>query len=299
MTINNVFKKELYNQTVLQLFKKYDSSWCFFMLPQGLGDVLFCLMYMEEFKIRNPEKKICFLVSKKHILDLVNLFSSVIDEIFFFFFNKLDINVIFQKYKKQFYCTYDDIYNTKFPSDNLCYSVRSAMGLPFNSKKSLPSLNIISKNSHKFCLIAPDANSCEPCVSDSKWTELGSFFSQLGYEVYFNVSSDNRFRNFKHLFPTVNETISLLNNKNSFFIGYRSGLCDVVAAFCECKQLIIYPNNRKKNEFSNIKNYNENPNLSYMKYCSLSKIFPEKPNIYELMYSPVNFFNDVRGIVNG
>lgn len=300
MKMIHEIKKWIYSEFLVRKLRKYDSSYHFFVIPQGLGDILFVLMYLNEYRNNNPQQKIAIIVTKKHFLSLVKLFSNEIDLIL-----KLNLNLLQKKVLSRFQNLYLDIYNPDFQQPNLLSSCRRALGLISNAKKYIPNVEIsnIQKNNldqlifQKTALIATDAVSCSKIISDDEWVMLAKNLSEKGYFVYFNTSDENRFKEFKHIFLDIAETIYFCN-KIQLFIGYRSGLCDIVAAFCKCKQFIYYPNNRKKNEFDCIKDWNENPNLAYLRYDSLKTMFPEK-DISEVIYRKSDFLADIEEHLNG
>lgn len=300
MKMIHEIKKCIYSEFLVRKLCKYDSSYHFFVIPQGLGDILFVLMYLTEYRKKNPQQKIAIIVEKKHLLSLVKLFSSEIDLIL-----KVKLSLCAKKVLSRFHFLYPEIYNSNFPQPNLLAACRKSLGLISNAKKYIPNVEIsnIQKNNldqlifQKTALIATDAVSCSKIISDSEWETLARNLSEKGYLVYFNTSDENRFKEFKHIFLDIEETIYFCN-KIQLFVGYRSGLCDVVAAFCNCKQFIYYPNNRKKDEFDCIKDWNDNPNLAYLRYDSLKTMFPEK-DITEVIYRKSDFIADIEESLNG
>ena len=148
-----------------------------------------------------------------------------------------------KKLLSRFHFLYSEIYNPNFLQPNLLAACRKSLGLIANAKKYIPNVELsnIQKNNlnqlifQKTALIATDAVSCSKVISDDEWEMLAKNLSGKGYFVYFNTSDENRFKKYKHIFLDIDETIYFCNKIN-LFIGYRSGLCDVVAAFCKCKQ---------------------------------------------------------------
>lgn len=96
-------------------------------------------------------------------------------------------------------------------------------------------------DSDKKVLLAPAANSIAEGPADSFWCRLAGELKRLGYEVYTNaVDGEKPVEGTKSVFIPYKKLASFLD-KNTIFIGYRSGLCDLAASL-ECKKIIIYPN---------------------------------------------------------
>ena len=104
---------------------------------------------------------------------------------------------------------------------------------------------------NKSVVLAPYANSVD-LLSDSFWEELAESLRQKGYMVFTNVT-DNQKEIGKTLrlncpLRDINSVIELAG----YFVGLRSGLCDVLAN-CDAKKIIIYPD--VKYDFITVFNY--------------------------------------------
>ena len=94
----------------------------------------------------------------------------------------------------------------------------------------------------KKVLLAPAANSIAKGPSILFWRGLVQSLKQMGYRVYTNVSGDEMpIAETEPVFIPYKDLATFLDN-SAVFIGYRSGLCDLIAAL-KCKKIIIYPRN--------------------------------------------------------
>ena len=290
----------IFNKTISNLTK--NSTSCF-LVPQGLGDILFFLMFVKAYREKNPSEKIAICVTKNGFLNLAELFSDELDFILYFP-SLLNYNNIVND--KLIYL-HPKIYNPNDKQQNLLDSVRNAMGLKKDVERFIPNVNFMNNevqeidriinNENKIALIAPDATSCSKLINDKEWCELADFLIKNGFRVYFNIGEKNRFCGYQKIYLSIKQTIYFCN-KIKIFIGYRSGLCDVVAAFCSCEQFIFFPNNRQQIECDYILNYDTNPNVAYKNYVSLKAMFPEK-NIHEFILSKNRLLLDFKEEFNG
>lgn len=263
-----------------------DASYRIIFMPQGLGDILFFLMYSTQYRQTIPEDKLAVVVTKRHFMQLVELFDARIDAICY-----MDIadEPVWRDRMTYFY---DGIYNSA-PQPYLVRAIQNAMGLPETARAYLPELPCPSnfgKLSQQYdlrkgntVLIAPDAVSCSLDLTDTVWVHIADLCTQAGWKVLFNVEKEGRFENYPTVFLPMVETLYFIAEGGSF-IGLRSGLCDVMAAFTNANALIIYPNNKRLGEFPSIVGYDTDPNGAYLRYCSLKNIFPNK-QITEVIYS--------------
>lgn len=271
-----------------------DASYRIVFMPQGLGDILYFLMYATEYRRLIPEPRLAVVVIKKHFLNLVELFAERIDAVCL-------ISMDEEPYlRHRFTYFYDGIYN-RGPQRYLCDAVRLAIGLPATAEAFLPRLERPADmdEKEKQCgliknrtiLIAPDAVSCNADISDEMWIKAADICQEKGFKVFFNTNDVSRFGSYPTAFFPLAETIQFVNDGNGF-IGFRSGLCDVLAAFTSANMLLLYPNNKKEEEFPGIIGYSTDPNGAYMRYCSLKNIFPEKP-IKERIYNKERFLESI------
>lgn len=255
-----------------------DASYRIVFMPQGLGDILFFLMYATQYKRTIPENKIAVVVTKKHFMQLVELFSARIDALCYMDGGDEPL------WRGRMTYFYDGIYNSG-PQPYLLRAIQNAMGLPETARAYLPELprplnfdqiaQRFDLHKEKTVLIAPDAVSCSVPLSDAAWIHIADICAQEGYQALFNAEQEGRFGKYPTAFLPMVETLNLIAEGGNF-IGLRSGLCDVMAAFTDVNGLIIYPNNKKPGEFPAILGYDVDPNEAYLRYCSLKNIFPSK-----------------------
>lgn len=263
-----------------------DASYRIIFMPQGLGDILYFLMYSTQYRQTIPEDKIAVVVTKKHFMQLVELFAARIDALCYL--DSADEPV----WRDRMTYFYDGIYNSA-PQSYLLRAIQNAMGLQETARAYLPEMPrprnfdqlIRQYNLRKghTVLIAPDAVSCSIDLRDMAWVCVADLCVQAGYDVLFNVDEAGRFGKYPTVFLSIVETLSFIEEGGNF-IGLRSGLCDVMAAFTDVNALIIYPNNKKPGEYPSIMGYDTDPNGAYLRYCSLKNIFPNK-RFTEVVYS--------------
>jgi hypothetical protein len=267
--------------------KEFDSSYRFVFMPQGLGDILFFCMYAKEYRKIYPECKLAFIVTKRHLKELVEVFSDCFDTIFELDTRHFEVNDV-----SRFHYLYPAIYDDRCPQPDLQTAIKGAMQLAPCTPPYIPALPRTEETEKKLrtaglvagrsVLIAPDAVSCSKLISDEAWLDIATGLEQRGYKVFFNVGDTSRFPNFKKVFLSVLDTVHFVSDAG-YFLSYRSGLCDVVATFSDASEIVIYPNDKKTGEFPSILNFDRNPNQRYMEYCSLKNWYPDK-DIVEFIY---------------
>lgn len=262
-----------------------DPSYRIIFMPQGLGDILFFLMYVTPYRQLIPEEKIAIVVIKKHFMQLAELFAGRIDALCY-----LDM-VDEPMWRHRMTYFYDGIYCSG-PQPYLVRAIQNAMGLQEMARAYLPELPRIQNMKRleeeyglkrgRTVLIAPDAVSCSVEISDEDWVRIAGLCAEAGFRVLFNTAEKDRFGKYPTVFLPLVETLHLIGVGGNF-IGLRSGLCDVMAAFANVNSLIIYPNNKQPGEYPSILGYDQDPNGAYLRYCSLKNIFPNK-RITEVLY---------------
>lgn len=89
----------------------------------------------------------------------------------------------------------------------------------------------------KTVLIAPEANSVTQLEADL-WNKVIEGLRQKGYAVIVNIKKNGAYRAPSY-FCTYAESVPLLEYAG-FFIGLRSGFCDIVSS-AKCQKVIVYP----------------------------------------------------------
>ncbi len=260
--------------------RELDPSYRLVFIPQGLGDILYFCSYLKEYRQLYAGKKLALIVTKKHFCDLIMLYKKYWEKLFY-----IDVN-LFGKIDNSRFIYYEPwIYNPDKPEDHLIHAVKQGMGVNRSATPYYPTIYIsqyekrrmekLIKKSGKAVLISPEAVSCSVNITQDEWIYLADVLEKNGLQVYFNCGNNVKYGKYPNLFLSLRETL-IFTHYAGHFIGIRSGLCDVVAAFSDCKQIFIYPNNKGEGEFPSIKNYDKNPNLQYMDYCSLKRAFPDR-----------------------
>ena len=99
---------------------------------------------------------------------------------------------------------------------------------------------------HQTVIIAPDANSVTqlPMIF---WNDLIGRLKKAGYRVFVNCSYCSAYRA-PDIFFSYEESVPLLEYCG-YFIGVRSGLCDIIST-AQCRKIILYPQKAEKVNYS-------------------------------------------------
>lgn len=260
--------------------KKIDSSYIIVTMPQGLGDILFFCIFSKEYRRLHPQNKLALLVTKRHFLNLAELYRDCFDKILYVdadIFSKIDSS------RLTFY--YHLIYDEKNPQVHLADAVRNAIGVGNNVNPYYPVIYVSAKEKRRIqklgvqrgrtVLISPEAVSCSIDASEEDWLNIADMLEKKGFRVFFNCGNNLMYGTYPKVFLSLRETL-IFTHYAGYFIGFRSGLCDVISAFSDCRQIIVYPNNKRQGEFPAVKDFDINPNVKYMEYCSLKRAFPDR-----------------------
>ena len=236
--------------------------------PQGLGDILYILLILS-----GKEEKYTIFLTKKYFGDLCNLFPEVISK-------KVYMNQL--PYSPYALYKFSDIYKESY-QENFYKLFKNVNGGEFNKEKHIPisvnavkTFNKLNLVSGKTVLILPEAKSC-PNITSDYWLKYAQFIEKSGYEPVFN--SNLKFGKYKNIFLSISDTITFATLSGNI-IGYRSGLCDVLAYFSSARGIYLYPDNPYDYHASYIKDYMLNKGQKYMEFCSL-KTFNQSKNIQE------------------
>ncbi len=114
-------------------------------------------------------------------------------------------------------------------------------------KKQFKELNLIEDRT---VVISPYAGHFVPAITDEQWKMMAIRLKQMGYSVCTNCGSPDE----KPIEGTVSAYIDLRDciafmERAGYFIGVRSGLCDLIC-MSECKKHIIYEKNATNNSIA-------------------------------------------------
>lgn len=249
---------------------------------EGLGDLLYITALLPEIRKKNQYSKIKIILSKPYFKDLLYMFDIFYDEIIENYSNikyKSNVNILKNLCKN--------------PSVHFIDGIKRSLNLSLQSSLYIPELKISKKINeifkkyelieNKTFIIAPDSISAVEQIADNVWKSYADNLTELGFTCLFNVKNSERFYPYKNLYLNLSETLQLIS-LGKYFLGYRSGLCDLVAAFTNINQFVVYPNiKNKKIDYPYIKKSFKNFNEDLYEYYSLKYIFNEK-NIVEFLY---------------
>lgn len=98
---------------------------------------------------------------------------------------------------------------------------------------------------NKTIVLSPYSNSIKDELSEYFWIDLAERMKDLGFEVVTNCStSEEAIYGTKKVMIDLNKFLSFVSYCG-FFVGYRSGLCDLVCQM-NIKSVIIYPDKKRK-----------------------------------------------------
>lgn len=140
--------------------------------------------------------------------------------------------------------------------------VKQRLNLPLNSWISYPKIkqsslykaNDLFRDFNlkpgKTILLAPISNSYNSIYHTNEtfknfWKTLGTFFAQKGFLVVINSKNHNDTQlytipNCRNIYIELDLIIPFCN-AGGFFIGMRSGLCELLTFATNCRKLVIYP----------------------------------------------------------
>ncbi len=121
----------------------------------------------------------------------------------------------------------------------------------------------------KTVVLSPYANTPEEVVTDKIWVEIAERLKEEGYDVCTNVAGkEEPISGTKGIFIPYDRLLDFIN-KAGFFIGVRSGLCDIISS-STANKVILFPDVRFM--------YN-----TYFAYFSLVKMYGENEAIHEII----------------
>lgn len=244
-----------------------------FLSSTGIGDLYLKLLLINGLKETLGTQKISIGYLKQKHIGVINLFRKDIYKIYKL--NEDEINQLSEYSSKPSLGTVSHPYNTinKFQSIgfhnfNFLDLIKLQFNIPleFNNycKPSLTNeINLIVRSKmdelgvelNQAVLIAPTAVTFKP-ISTDFWIDMIDILIRRGRKVLLLEKSLN-FKNYSNAnliyidFP-LEEAISITNYCGSF-IGYRSGICDLVES-STAKKVIIYPEN-DNNYFDHFKGF--------------------------------------------
>lgn len=193
------------------------------------------------------EKTLYLSMEKIHILLLYARVCS---------YDKVNIELLHTDWGSQFCIWGKMLYYAKYIWMEHC---RELFELPENIKPKVQHIHVLSNideifKTYKLCekrtvVLSPEAQTL-PLLSDEFWCSLAKRLINIGYCVCTNIGSNKE--------KVIDGTIPLLIKLNDFnkfiekagfFIGLRSGLCDLLCD-SSCKKIVLYNNQGTYNAFS-------------------------------------------------
>ena len=268
---NHIMLDELYElidkarigeETIKEIRRKYGEDVYILYIPlASLGDTYLLCTYIQAYLRNKQIEKFVFLLHGKAATkmlknigfsDVLELEDSSANENVLYYF-KLN------SYKeKRIILLLYDILHTQIVAGMLCYQKSTMLDgyriwydINENAPKCLPQLKYsdedVKEITHRFniekdhsVILAPYANSVR-LLDFEFWEKLSNRLSDRGFKVYTNVSKDS-----ESVIPGTNpimfdvDIAQPILEEAGFFVGLRSGFCDVVCN-AECEKIILYP----------------------------------------------------------
>ncbi len=258
--LKNNIKRYLSKRKFINKIDIKSDEW-FFILPYGIGDLYLFISLLNAFKRENNSQNVSIGLVKQFQSQLFEVFDVQINriviinnnELQFCSRNSLSIGkpiILHPEYffPKSFYSligykgiTLNDVY-------------KLMLNLPIQTKNEKPILNQIhlvaaytkynlyNPERNQSVLLSPHANSfVENTIAFEFWQKLTEELNLMDYRVLIN-SNKQPFIDIKHVVPvdfSLTEAIPFVEHCE-FFIGVRSGFCDLIST-AKTKKIIIYP----------------------------------------------------------
>lgn len=236
-------------QNTHNLIREYDKqygkgNYIILNPPQGLGDILACCCGIEYLDVES--KKVIVLVGKKYFTDIRSFFPP----------DYVEIAFTKKRFSDNPYKCYIPLNHKMYVSDqpfiSMKYNICQALGISpevifhnqYKKKESFCGLPPIKAK--KTVYISPFATSCKEELSFDFWDNLAQKLVEKGYDVIFNAPSDSHYSKcYMTCLQNLEDTVELVT-RCGFFIGWRSGLCDIIGMYAEAKMVVVYPSNPHK-----------------------------------------------------
>lgn len=140
----------------------------------------------------------------------------------------------------------------------------------------------------KTVIISPDANSVTG-LPIWFWNSIIQELRTMGYAVFMNCNYPTYYRA-PNLFPSYSTCVPLLEYAG-YFIGIRSGFCDIVSS-AKCKKVIIYPEIGEKIDYVHHRSDYAYSSLRVMRLC-------ERSDLYEIITPLIQNITDEKSNIEG
>lgn len=251
---------------------KKDKNIQYFFCPSGIGDTLYVLSYMKEYRKKFPNKKIVFIVKGAHKF-LVDMYSEYVDETIIpskFYFKLIEQYLKENSrsndriiYAHPFKIIYDPCKILGIKDICLLDLYKVLLEIPIKSKYCTPNINLekklnikkennISDNS---ILLCPYCVSI-PMIDKEIWEDVAKEYISKGYKVFTNVKdeSEEAIKGTVPISLKLDDFSSIVEEFKHIY-AIRSGLCDLISFF-NVDLTILYPIDQKTGESNSFIQYN-------------------------------------------
>lgn len=257
---------------IRKLQKKYGSKRHFVYFRGATGDGYIQFSLIDEYLRQNNTKDAVFVSAKKiawlpHLQNIfricdVEILPSItgdfVQEACLFWGKSLvDMRLPFY-WEKQFGFTYNRCQVRMLPQFNFMDTyVWFSFGIDYPVKFRKPlfeEVNYMNKFfretigivPHKTVFLSPEANSITH-LSIWFWNSIIKELHKKGFKVLINENYFNYYRA-PNFFPSY-ETSTVCLEQGGYFLGIRSGFCDIIST-AKCKKIILYPEIKQKVDIS-------------------------------------------------
>lgn len=238
--------------------------------PQGLGDILACCCGVEY--LERQGKKVIILVNKKYFADIAAFFPQ--DYLTIHFTKKWFSEKTYKNYMPLSHKMYFPKHPYISMKHNICLAMDISPKVIFHNhykiNKNFEGLPLIKEN--KTVFLSPFATSCKDELDYKFWDELANKLQNNGFDVLFNAPLDSYYsNNYRTCLLNLEDTVELVS-RCGYFIGWRSGLCDIIGMFANAKIIVIYPKNPSISPYLYIP-AGMSSTEAFMNSCSLKTIW--------------------------
>lgn len=268
--------KKICKNIIVRIWKrkyiKKDNDVQYFFCPSGIGDTLYVLAYMKEYRKAFPNKKIVFVVKEAHKF-LVDMYPEDVDETivvsrFYFKLVEQYLKEHLKNEEKIIYAhplkiIYDPCKILGVRDICLLDLYKVLLDIPINSEYCKPTINFKKTSdlkrqnaiNHNSILLCPYCVSI-PMIDKKIWEDIAKEYTDKGYKVFTNIKDESE--------EAINGTVPISLELNDFcsiieefkyVYAIRSGLCDLMSFF-NVDLTVLYPVDKQTGDSSSFNQYN-------------------------------------------
>ena len=301
---------------IKKIIRKYDNDSKYIFLQGATGDIYYQLLFIDEFKKQKNIKKLVIITEKRICTELQILFTNSSIPIEFvnpfdgrcikfanliwgtslfnlyipffweknlgFHYNRCQVRMLpqFNFMDTYIYCSFDITRPKDFRKP--CFEEVNYINSFFREK-----LGIVP---NKTVLLSPEANSVSQ-LPIWFWNVIIKELHNKGYYVLVNSNCYNYYRA-PNFFPSYITSGPVLEQAG-YFLGIRSGFCDIIATV-KCKKIILYPK-----QLTNIDISNHRSEIEFSGFRKMGIVSEEDRSLVEISTPLLRNITDKVTTLNG